>query len=79
MTVNQFIGWLNEHRGHLSGDETLAVRASGGLCGSGHAVDQISVGFDWDSGKVILTTKTPLTLDTKAIARLKAAKKGGEA
>ena len=72
MTLNDFIEWVNEHREQLEGTETLAVGATGGLGGHGHAVEKISIGFDWDKGKLMLHTKTPLTIDAKAIERTKA-------
>jgi hypothetical protein len=60
MTVNQFIEWINEHREQLTGDETIAVGALGGIGGHGHVIEKVCLGFDWDKGKLMMQTKTPL-------------------
>ena len=74
MTLNDFIAWIEAHRDQLSGDETMAVGASGGLGAHGHAVESVSLGFDWDRGKLMFHTKTPLCLDGNAIRRAREAK-----
>lgn len=65
MTLNEFIAEIEKLRDRLGGDEQLCVHASGGLGSSGYPVERVSLGFDWNHGKLMLDTKTPLMLYRK--------------
>jgi hypothetical protein len=60
MTINEFIEKLNEMG--VDGNSKLCVHAFGGICGIGHDIKDVSIGFDWDSGKTIIHTRLPLQL-----------------
>lgn len=60
MTINEFIDQLNAMG--VTGDEALCVHAFGGIGGSGIEVTGIGKGFDWNRGKLMLSTKQQLQL-----------------
>lgn len=63
MKVNEFIAKLNELG--VSGDQQLCVSAMGGIGGSGREISNVSQGFDWDRGKILLHTSQPLEIHRK--------------
>ena len=60
MTINEFIAKLNDMG--VDGNSKLCVHAFGGIGGAGHDISNVSIGFDWDSGKTIIHTRQPLQL-----------------
>lgn len=76
MNLNQFIEQWNEIAEsdgcQVDGDYKLCVHAGGGIGSSGYEVESIDVGFDWNKGRIMLRTKTPLTVaDQSDIRKLK--------
>ena len=65
VTINDFILEIDKLRDRLDGTEQLTVAASGGLGGYGKPIESLSLGFDWDKGKIILHPKFPLMLSPK--------------
>lgn len=53
----------------LTGQEDVLVHASGGMR-RGKAIGDVSVGFDWDMGAIILHPKVPLQIMDKVIPKL---------
>jgi hypothetical protein len=60
MTLNELIAWAEETG--VTGNEQLAVRAFGGFGRSGKGIKSATIGFDWDSGSILLTPDLPLEL-----------------
>ena len=76
MNLNRFIEQWNEIAEsdgcQVDGDYKLCVHAGGGIGSSGYEIESIDVGFDWNKGKIMLRTKTPLTVaDQTDIRKLK--------
>lgn len=71
MTINEFIEYIEQNRDRLEGTEQLAVRTGGGIGSSGRVLDNPTLGFDWNHGKLMFVTEVPLTIDREAIEREK--------
>ncbi len=65
MTINEFIEEIDKLRDRLNGDEQLCVSASGGIGAHGKPIKSVSLGFDWDKGKILLHPTFPLMLSPK--------------
>ena len=76
MTINELIEKLNTMK-QAHGDMTLRVQAMGGLAGY-PVIDNACNGFDWNKNSIVLIPHLPLTIDRKALDKIKAAEAAKE-
>lgn len=61
MTLREFKALIDRIYAHADPSDTVAVKVSGGCSGASEVISA-HTGFDWDEGRIILTTQEALEI-----------------